>query len=46
MESDELISLIDALNPENHAGRLTLISRMGADRVNESLPPIVRRVRY
>ena len=45
MESDELIRLIDALNPENHAGRLTLISRMGADRVNESLPPIVRRVR-
>src|SRR5262245_55297732 len=31
MDPDELIRLIDALNPENEPGRLTLISRMGAD---------------
>ena len=45
IEGDELIRLIDTLNPENHAGRLTLVSRMGADRVSGGLPPLVRRVR-
>ncbi|MDG2312402.1 MAG: 3-deoxy-7-phosphoheptulonate synthase class II, partial [Alphaproteobacteria bacterium] len=33
LEPDELIKLIDILNPENDAGRLTLICRMGADGV-------------
>jgi len=45
MDPDELIRLIDILNPENEAGRLTLISRMGADNVETMLPPLVRRVR-
>ena len=45
IEGDELIRLIDTLNPENHAGRLTLVSRMGADQVRIGLPPLVRRVR-
>ena len=45
IEDDELIRLIDTLNPENDAGRLTLVSRMGADQVIESLPPLIRRVR-
>jgi 3-deoxy-7-phosphoheptulonate synthase len=44
VEGDELIRLIDVLNPENEAGRLTLISRMGVDKVAERLPPLVRRV--
>ncbi len=42
--SDELISLIDALNPDNEPGRLTLITRMGADKLAEKLPPLIRRV--
>ena len=45
IEDDELIRLIDTLNPENDAGRLTLVSRMGADQVIGNLPPLVRRVR-
>ena len=45
MEADELIKLIDALNPENEEGRLTLISRMGKDKVDEYLPPLVRKVK-
>ncbi len=45
MEADELIGLIDTLNPENEAGRLTLIARMGAEKVGEYLPPLLRRVR-
>lgn len=41
---DELIALIDALNPNNIAGRLTLITRMGADILPEKLPALVQRV--
>ena len=41
---DELIRLIDILNPANEAGRLTLIIRMGPDRVGDLLPPLIRRV--
>ena len=44
LEPDDLIRLIDRLNPENEAGRLTLICRMGADKVLEHLPPLVRKV--
>ncbi len=45
MKPDELIELIDTLNPQNQPGRLTLISRMGADNVTEMLPPLVRKVK-
>ncbi len=44
MDADELIRLIDILNPNNQPGRLNLISRMGADKVGEHLSPLVRRV--
>ena len=44
MKPDELIELIDALNPENISGRLTLITRMGADILPEKLPGLVRKV--
>ena len=45
MDPDELIRLIDALNPDNDPGRLTLITRHGADKVLETLPPLVRKVK-
>ena len=41
---DELLRNIDTLNPGNEAGRLTVIVRMGADKVEELLPPLVRKV--
>ncbi|MFV2032453.1 MAG: class II 3-deoxy-7-phosphoheptulonate synthase [Gammaproteobacteria bacterium] len=44
ISSDELIRLIDALNPDNEAGRLTLITRMGADRIAQILPELIRVV--
>lgn len=44
LEPDELIQLIDALNPDNEAGRLTLITRFGADKVFDHLPALVRAV--
>ena len=45
LESDELLRLIDILNPENQPGRLTLIVRMGADKVRSSLPPLLNAVK-
>jgi 3-deoxy-7-phosphoheptulonate synthase len=45
MQPEELIKLIDALNPENIPGRLTLITRMGANVLAEKLPPLVREVK-
>ncbi|SEJ77459.1 3-deoxy-D-arabinoheptulosonate-7-phosphate synthase [Pseudomonas linyingensis] len=44
MESEELIRLIDTLNPENDPGRLNLIVRMGADKVEQHLPRLIRAV--
>ncbi|MBB1505692.1 3-deoxy-7-phosphoheptulonate synthase class II [Pseudoalteromonas sp. SG41-1] len=44
MDPDDLIRLIDTLNPDNIPGRLTLITRMGADVLPEKLPALVRRV--
>ncbi len=43
-DPDTLLQLIDALNPENEAGRMTLISRMGSDNVHEHLPALVRAI--
>jgi len=43
-DPDYLIRLIDCLNPDNEPGRLTLISRMGADKVKEALPALIRKV--
>ena len=43
-EPDDLLRILDVLNPDNEAGRITLISRMGADKVGARLPPLVRAV--
>ncbi|MGC2416080.1 MAG: 3-deoxy-7-phosphoheptulonate synthase class II [Stellaceae bacterium] len=45
LDPDDLLRLIDKLNPDNEAGRLTLITRMGADKVAEKLPPLIRAVK-
>ena len=41
---DALMALLDQLNPHNEPGRMTLIIRMGANRVTELLPPLIRRI--
>ncbi len=45
MSPDDLMKLIDLLNPENEAGRLTLITRMGHEKIAKSLPGLIQRVR-
>ncbi len=44
LEPDGLMRLIDTLNPVNEAGRLTLICRFGADKVEKHLPKLIRAV--
>ncbi len=44
IKADELIAMLDALNPENKAGRVTLITRMGADNLADKLPQLIQRV--
>jgi 3-deoxy-7-phosphoheptulonate synthase len=44
-KADELLRLIDVLNPDNEPGRLTLICRMGSDKVGDLLPALVRAVK-
>ena len=43
-EPDTLLRLIETLNPLNDPGRLTLVCRMGADKAERLLPPILRAV--
>ncbi len=45
LDPEELIRLIDVLNPTNEAGRLTLIARFGADKAEAHLPALVRAVK-
>jgi 3-deoxy-7-phosphoheptulonate synthase len=45
MSPDWLLALIEVLNPRAEPGRLTLIPRFGAGRIDESLPPLVEAVR-
>jgi 3-deoxy-7-phosphoheptulonate synthase len=44
LTGDGLLELIDLLNPQNEAGRLTLICRFGHDKVAENLPRLIRAV--
>jgi 3-deoxy-7-phosphoheptulonate synthase len=42
---EEVLALCEMLNPERTPGRLTLITRMGAAKVEQALPPLIRAVR-
>jgi 3-deoxy-7-phosphoheptulonate synthase len=42
--AEQVIDLCEALNPDRIPGRLTLITRMGAEKVTDSLRPLLRSV--
>jgi 3-deoxy-7-phosphoheptulonate synthase len=42
--ADDVVALCEALDPDRTPGRLTLITRLGADNVEELLPPILHAV--
>ena len=44
LETDDLIRLIDILNPDNEPGRITLICRMGHEGVQDGLPPLIKAI--
>jgi 3-deoxy-7-phosphoheptulonate synthase len=44
MDPDELVQLAQAVNPENEAGRLNIIVRMGANKVGEHMPQLIRAI--
>jgi 3-deoxy-7-phosphoheptulonate synthase len=45
LEPDALLRMLDTLNPAREAGRITLISRFGHDKVEAGLPKLVRAVK-
>ncbi|MDA5193630.1 class II 3-deoxy-7-phosphoheptulonate synthase [Govanella unica] len=45
IDHDDLLRLIDVLNPANEPGRLTLICRMGIDKIEDKLPGVLRTVK-
>lgn len=42
---DDLKRLVEKLNPDNEPGRLTLITRLGKDKISEYLPPLLREMK-
>ena len=44
LDENELIKLLDIVNPDDEAGRVTLIARFGHDKVFENLPRLIRAV--
>jgi 3-deoxy-7-phosphoheptulonate synthase len=44
MDPDDLVRLANAVNPENEAGRLNIIVRMGANKVGEGMPKLIRAI--
>lgn len=45
INKDELLRLLEILNPQNEPGRITLITRMGASKVEDMLPHLVKSVK-
>lgn len=44
-DPQEIMRIIDVLNPDNDAGRIVLIVRMGADKINNILPDLIKPIR-
>lgn len=44
LETEELLKLLEVLNPSNEEGRIVLIARFGSENVRAGLPPLVRAV--
>ncbi|MFC6887328.1 MULTISPECIES: class II 3-deoxy-7-phosphoheptulonate synthase [Actinomadura] len=42
--ADDALALIERLNPEGEPGRLTFITRMGAGKIRDALPPLIEKV--
>jgi 3-deoxy-7-phosphoheptulonate synthase len=45
LKPEALVEMLETLNPENEAGRITLIARFGHDKVADGLPPLIEAVK-
>jgi len=45
MQAEQLLRLVDRLDPDNEPGRLTLIHRMGAGHIGQGLPPLLQAIK-
>ena len=44
LDPDDLVRLIEKINPENDTGKVVLICRMGSEKVSEHLPKLVKKI--
>ena len=44
IDPDDILRMIETLNPDNEAGRITIITRMGAEKLQDHLPTLIRAV--
>ncbi len=44
-DTDEILSIIEKLNPDNEEGRITIITRFGAKNIDKYMPPLIRAVK-
>jgi 3-deoxy-7-phosphoheptulonate synthase len=45
LKPDELLRLLDTLDPDREPGRITLIHRFGCEKIAAGLPPVIRAIR-
>ena len=45
LEPDDLVRLIEKINPANDTGKIILICRMGSDKVHQNLPKLIKKVK-
>ena len=45
LEKDDLIRLLDKVNPNNKTGKVVLICRMGSEKINEHLPKLIKNIK-
>ncbi len=43
-QAEDLVKVCETLNPENEPGRISLITRMGADKINDTLPALIKGI--
>ena len=44
LDPDDLVRLIEKINPENDTGKVVLICRMGSEKVSEHLPKLIKKI--
>jgi 3-deoxy-7-phosphoheptulonate synthase len=43
-DPEEILRMLDILNPKNEAGRITLVTRLGSEKLSNKLPPLIKAI--